>query len=211
MRLASKRKAAPLVGVVLAGGRSARMGADKAFLEYAGEPQILRARRVLATVCDRVLLAVRREQVGQVEETLKIVAAGRSYEEEIVVDEMEEAGPVAGLLAAWQCVPASPLLVLAVDVPLVDAPLLRELLEARDPGALATAFEHADGALEPLCTVWEPAAEPILRARARKASVSLRSVLESSTIRAVKPRDPSRILSVNTPDDEARLRRARKL
>jgi molybdenum cofactor guanylyltransferase len=185
-----------LTGLVLAGGRSERMGRDKALLEYGSEPQILRAERALASVCARVLVSVRSDQ-----------AALAPYSRfELVVDDREDEGPVAGLLAGWQQAPGSALLVLAVDLPLVDAHVLRLLLEARDPSALATAFEHPDGTLEPLCTVWEPAAEPILRARARNSNVSLRRVLESSTVKRVRPPDPVVIRSVNTPDDDAELR-----
>jgi molybdopterin-guanine dinucleotide biosynthesis protein A len=181
------------------------MGHDKALLVYDGEPQLVRAERVLASVCARVLVSVRPDQVALLGRS-GLRPRSSSSDFDLVVDELDDAGPVAGLLAAWQRVPNSALLVLAVDLPLVDVHVLHLLLEARDPSGLATAFEHPDGTLEPLCTVWEPAAQPILRARARNSNVSLRRVLESSTVKRIKPLDAACIRSVNTPDDDAELR-----
>lgn len=196
------RKGRPsLTGLVLAGGQSARMGRDKALLVAGGEPLLARAARVLGGVCGRVLVAVRAEQAELPE------YAGF----ELVVDDRRDAGPAAGLLAAWRAAPGSALLVLAVDMPLVDAPLLGLLVDARDPALLATAFEHADGTLEPLCAIWEPAADRRLRTRARNSRFSLRKVLESSPIRRVKPPDPACLQSVNTAVDWAALRGRREL
>jgi molybdopterin-guanine dinucleotide biosynthesis protein A len=172
------------------------MGRDKALLVYAGEPQVIRAARLLADFCAQVLVSVRPEQAREG------IYAGF----DLVVDDPAVAGPAAGLMAAWRRAPEAPLLVLAVDLPRVDAPLVRLLLEARDPTRFATVFTHSDGTLEPLCAVWEPAAREIVGERARNGDVSLRRVLEGAAIRRVEPPDPARIRSVNTPGDEAALR-----
>jgi molybdopterin-guanine dinucleotide biosynthesis protein A len=182
-------------GLILAGGRSERMGHDKALLVCDGEPLIARAGRVLASVCSSVLVSVRADQ-----------AQAAPYSDcDLVVDAPGVGGPAAGLLAAWRRSPGAVWLVLAVDMPRVDEPLLRLLLDARDPRALATAFEHSDGTLEPLCTVWEPAAHAILRAGAQNSNLSLRRVLESSTVQRIRPPEPERLRSINTPADHAEL------
>jgi molybdopterin-guanine dinucleotide biosynthesis protein A len=172
------------------------MGTDKARLIYAGEPQIVRAHRVLAELCSRVLVSVRADQVDE-----DLYAPF-----ELVADLGAAGGPAAGLLAAWRHARSSALLVLAVDLPLVDAVVLRRLIAARDPRAHATAFVHADGTVEPLCTIWEPAAHAIVRARAQKSRLSLRTVLEAEAIRRVPLEDSDCLQSVNTPADYARLR-----
>ena len=190
------QKSANLVGLVLAGGKSARMGTDKAALVYAGDPQIVRAHRALAEVCTDVLVSVRADQADN--DLYKCF--------ELVVDRGAARGPAAGLLAAWRHARGAALLVLAVDLPLVDTAVLRRLIAARDPGAHATAFVHSDGTVEPLCTIWEPAAHAIVRARAQKSRLSLRTVLEETAIRRVPLEDSACLQSVNTPEDYARLR-----
>ena len=49
----------PLYGLVLTGGRSTRMGRDKAALEYGGQAQADRAFDLLARVCDKVFVSAR--------------------------------------------------------------------------------------------------------------------------------------------------------
>jgi hypothetical protein len=81
-------------------------------------------------------------------------------------------------MAAW--------LALATDMPRVDAALL-ELVAARDPGRLATAFRHADGTIEPLCTIYEPAARAVLEARVGAGERSLSAMLAASRVAHCRP------------------------
>ena len=182
----------PLVGLVLAGGRGARMGADKALLEYGGEPQVAQALRLLAGICGQALVSVRPDQAAQ--------ADFARFPQ--VVDGPGSGGPAAGLLAAWARSADVALLVLAVDLPLVEAADLSRLVAARRPERLATAFRHADGTPEPLCAIWEPAArEPIARGRHGGRSPSLRRLLEAGPAELVAAPDPARLRSVNTPEE----------
>ena len=74
----------------------------------------------------------------------------------------------AGLLAAHAYAPAAGWLVVACDLPLVDASLLKELVAHRDAGRPATAFRAStDGEPEPLCAIYEPALLAQLAKQAR--------------------------------------------
>lgn len=187
--------AASLRGLVLAGGHSRRMGRDKGALRHAGEPLVRRAVRLLSGFCVDVRVSVRAAQAGEA-----------PYADlPLVVDADTVAGPAAGLLAAWDEAPDIALCVLAADLPRVDAALLEQLVAARDAAALATAFTHADGTPEPLCTIWEPAARAALVEPEPGEGVSLRRVLERGPARLVAAPDPDCLESVNSPEDLARL------
>ncbi len=100
------------LGVVLAGGRSQRMGADKARLQWRGQLLIERAVAMLrATGCTRVLVS------------------GDYPAYAHVVDRYPERGPLGGLASVAEVARESRWLVTAVDQPLVDAALLRPLLD----------------------------------------------------------------------------------
>jgi molybdopterin-guanine dinucleotide biosynthesis protein A len=85
---------------------------------------------------------------------------------------------MSGLLSAWQCDPGVAWLVVACDLAALDRETLEILLQARNPGALATAFRHPDdGVPEPLCALYEPAAQAPIRVRFAAGRRSLRGFL----------------------------------
>lgn len=142
---------APLHGLVLAGGRSKRMGRDKAALAYHGRSQLETAWSQLAPRVERCFVSVRPDQIND---------PARAQHPQIV-DGPEGAGPAAGILAAQRAHPHAAWVVLACDLPFLDAGTLDALLAARDPAKLATAFRSAhDGLPEPLCAVYEASSAP---------------------------------------------------
>ncbi|MBM4192188.1 MAG: molybdenum cofactor biosynthesis protein MoaAD [Gammaproteobacteria bacterium] len=137
----------PVYGLLLAGGRSLRMGRDKAALKYRARTQLEDAFDLLAAVTQRAFVSVRPDQMN---ETLR-----QRFPQ--IVDEHVDLGPLAGILAAQRTHPEAAWLVLACDLPFLDASVLRYLLAKRDPRAVATAFSSThDGQPEPLCAVYEP-------------------------------------------------------
>jgi len=177
-----------LWGLALAGGESRRMGQDKGQLSYSGEPQAYLTWQMLDALCPRAFLSVRAEQADVL-----------PYSKlPLIVDEKTKCGPSAGLLAAWTQHSDVAWLVLATDMPLVEQALLLELIESRAPVRLAPAFRHPDGTPEPLCTIWEPQALPKLLDQARVGDYSLRKLLEQSAVKMLQPKDPGRLVSVNS-------------
>ena len=106
---------------------------------------------------------------------------------DIMCDEVEGIGPLAGLLAAFARDPAAAWLVTAVDMPWITAATLRRLVDARDPAMRATAYRNPwTGTPEPMCAIYEPAILPVLlRAReARRYSLMLLRDVPGSSRRA---------------------------
>ncbi len=125
---------------VLAGGKSARMGQDKAFLELAGRTLLARALELAAGVADEVRI------VG---DAGKFAAYGL-----VVEDIYRERGPLGGIHAALMSSGTEWNLMLAVDLPFVEPGFLQWLAgEARKTGAAVT-VPRAGGRLQPLCGVY---------------------------------------------------------
>ena len=182
----------PVYGLLLAGGRSSRMRHDKAALEYHGRSQLAHAYERLAASVERAFVSVRPDQV---EDPVR-----RAYPQ--VVDRRENLGPLAGILAAQEAHPGVAWLVLACDLPFLDAHTLGHLLGARDTGGLATAYRSAhDGLPEPLCAVYEPASAPALRAWADAGRSCPRKFLIQSGARLLEPLDPRALDNVNSSEE----------
>lgn len=188
-----------IVGVVLCGGDSRRMGRDKGSLTYHGTPQARRAYEMLRSLLGEACVAVRRDQTS-------LEPYGGLP---CVLDVEDVRGPAAGVLGAWSAYGEVALLALAVDMPRVDASLLTALLNARDPASLATAFVHPDGTPEPLCTLWESRAHALIQGRAELGRFSLRRVLETGSATLLEAADPTRLSSIDTPGEYARALAAR--
>jgi molybdopterin-guanine dinucleotide biosynthesis protein A len=184
--------AAPVYGLLLAGGRSTRMHRDKAALEYHGRSQLAHAYERLAASVERAFVSVRPDQVDD--------PVRRAYPQ--IVDRQPGLGPLAGILAAQAEHPQAAWLVLACDLPFLDGPTLARLLAGRDPGGLATAYRSAhDGLPEPLCALYEPGSAPALRAWADAGRSCPRKFLIQSGARLLEPPDPRALDNVNSADE----------
>jgi len=123
------------------------------------------------------------------------------------VDEPGVEGPIAGILAAQAAQPDAAWLVVACDLPLLDATTLDELLAARDAHRLATAFISSfDGLPEPLCAIYEPASrEPIRRYVAAGGSCP-RKFLIGHDVALLTPANARALDNANTPEELAAAR-----
>lgn len=182
---------APLYGLLLSGGASQRMRQDKAVLAYRGEPQLLRAWRLLEAATERAFVSVRDSQRDDP------LRAGLPQ----IVDTYDAIGPAAGILSAQARYPEAAWLVLACDLPLLDSATLRRLIDARDPHADATVFtSNHDGLPEPLCAIWEPSSHARLLQRYQDGSYCPRKALIQSSIKLL-PAPGDALDNVNTPEE----------
>ena len=189
----------PLLGLVLAGGSSSRMRADKAALAYGARPQLAEAFDLLARHVDEAFVSVRAEQAF---EPLRA-----RYPQ--VVDGSLGRGPIAGIVAAQAHRPDCAWLVLACDLPFLDDATLERLLARRDPGRLATAFaSRHDGLPEPLCAVYEPASRAAILAQVSGGRDCPRKFLIEHDVLLLEPATPAALDNANTPEDAAAARAA---
>jgi len=180
---------APVYALVLAGGRSSRMQADKAALAYHGRSQLDEAMRLVAPLTERAFVSV---SADQVDDPLR---AGFPQ----IVDRREDLGPAAGIMAAQEEFPEVAWLVLACDLPFLDAATLEHLLRARDPQYDATAFISShDGLPEPLCAIYEPASREKLAAYLGNGSQCPRKFLRQANLHLIPAPDSRALDNINT-------------
>lgn len=178
--------------ILLAGGKSSRMGRDKAALPFQGmtllEWQVQKLRSL--GMEDIMLSGLRRETAGL----------------RVVPDEFPGRGPLGGLHACMKAAIYPRCLVLSVDVPLVPSQALTELVKVhRESGSAVTLLRHGEK-WEPLLGVYQSglyrAAEPILRGE----NTAVRRLLDETGFRPVDWQDDEALfLNCNTPEDYARL------
>ena len=163
----------PVVGCVLIGGQSSRMGRPKHLLPAAdGSTWLGRAVDVLSRVCPQVVTAGRGELAGLDLPQLPD-AAGVS-------------GPLAGVLAARRWQPWASLLVCACDMPELSVPALNWLLEQRRPGVWAV-IPQVDGRHQPLLALYDFRILPALEDMARQGQWRMASLLSGPGVAHPEP------------------------
>jgi molybdenum cofactor guanylyltransferase len=160
-----------IAAFILAGGRSSRMGKDKAFLEFGGRSLIQRAMDLASS------LAIEVRIVG---DRRKFLTIGPTVE-----DAYPDCGPLGGIHAALSKTSQDLNLILAVDLPFVERNFLIYLIsQASQTNALVT-VPHAGGGWQPLCAVYRKefaeVAERALKKKKNKID-ALFSIVETRQI-----------------------------
>lgn len=178
-------------GLVLAGGKSVRMGEDKGGINYHGKPQREYAADLLAPLCKQVFISCREDQVNEIESNY-----------ELLPDTFVDLGPFGAILSAFRAYPNHAWVVIACDLPLLNEETLQFLLENRNPSKVATAFKSPVNKFpEPLIAIWEPKAYSVLFQFLTQGYSCPRKVLINSDIEILTVSDENTLINVNDKHD----------
>jgi molybdopterin-guanine dinucleotide biosynthesis protein A len=139
-----------MLGVILCGGKSTRMGSDKGLLKLENKTWAQTAVDKLATLQIPIKLSINKNQYND-------YAAVFSPSDLITDDEtLQLGGPLAGTLSAHLQNPDEDIFILGCDMLLMEPFLLKELLQSYQSDPLADAFVFTnDGEPEPLCSIYK--------------------------------------------------------
>jgi molybdenum cofactor guanylyltransferase len=183
-------------GIVLAGGRSTRMGQDKASLSFGGETLLSRSIRLIGSLAGTVIVVARPDQsFAQLPRSVRIVH-----------DPIENLGPLAGIAAGLGASTSELNVIVACDMPLVNPAVVRRLIELREEADICLAV--VDGRASPLCAVYRRGvavtAQAMLASGERRVMTLLDRVptkrVDAEVFRDIDP-DLDTFVSCNTPDE----------
>ena len=195
--LMSKMEAAlsPVSALVLAGGKSVRMGKDKGLINYHGKPQREYVFDLLNELCGEVYLSCRSEQVHEMPEGYSTLP-----------DSFSGLGPFGAILSAFRQQPNHAWLVIACDLPLMNAETLEYLLANRNPSKTATAFNSPVNEFpEPLIAIWEPRSYLTLFQFLTQGFSCPRKVLINSDVQLLDAPEPKALTNVNSPEEYEKI------
>ncbi len=181
----------PVLGCILIGGQSSRMGHPKHMIQKNGRTWIERTVEVLDQLTSRVIVA----GTGTLPESVKDC--------DRLVDVPNVHGPMAGILAALRWSPRSSWLVTACDLPLLSLSALEWLLSTRAPGVWATLprLNGPEDGIEPLLAHYDFRSRLLLEHLASEGEFSLSRLVTHPKIMTFSP--PSFLVTswrdVNTP------------
>jgi molybdopterin-guanine dinucleotide biosynthesis protein A len=186
-----------LNGLVLAGGKSQRMGFDKGAVNWFGKEQRYYMADMLKPLCDEVFISCREDQKHEIDINYNVLP-----------DTFAGLGPYGAILSAFREQPDSAWLVIACDLPLLDSEAIQFLVDRRDTSKIATAFNSPQNEFpEPLITIWEPKSYPTLLSFLSQGYSCPRKVLINSDVHLLQAPNPDALTNVNTPEDLEKVKR----
>ncbi|MEO7991322.1 MAG: NTP transferase domain-containing protein [Chryseolinea sp.] len=184
-----------LFGLILAGGKSSRMGFDKGSIDYHGQPQREYLFDLLGKYCSQVFTSCK--NANDIPKTLNPLP-----------DQFQINSPLNGILSAFQFNKDVAWLTIPVDMPLIDGAVIEFLIKHRDPSKTATCFFDSDGKNpEPLFTLWEPLAWDGLQKFHHSEKISPRDFLKQSEITILSVPNNRYLTNINSEEEWKQFKR----
>lgn len=198
-----------VAGIILVGGRSRRMGQDKALLTLPGtdeQPFVVRLANLLVPLCAEVLLVARDPASAQAYTSLAPHPAWR-----LIYDQIPGEGPLMGIASGLRALTCSHALVVAVDLPCVQPALLAWL--AAFPLTSELLIPQVSNIPQVLLARYPRSVLPVVETCLREGRRDPRVLLERAPVRLLTEKllctiDPDlrSFVNVNTPEDLAQTR-----
>ena len=179
-------------GLILTGGYSKRMGQDKALISDGNQTALEKIYDLLRHSLEEVFVSVRADQ--KVEE--------KRSEFNLIIDQNQYSGPMAGILSAFNSYPNIAWLIVACDMPHLDKETIDQLIQNRNKEKVATLFiSPKDGLPEPLCSIYEPLFfETVSNDNRLIENNSPRDTLIRMDTVLIQPKNPKSLINTNYPE-----------
>ena len=181
--------------LILCGGKSSRMGQDKALLEFQGIP-LLRKIALLGLECT--------DQVGLITPSppttyLSIAPRGCYF----ITEETPTQGPLLAFAQGLASVTREWVLLLACDLPLLQADIVKSWSNslAHLPDTVLALVPHHDGHWHPLCGFYRSRCLGILRGFIDQGGTSFQAWLDTAWVQVLPVENPDVLFNCNTPED----------
>ncbi|MNX22671.1 putative molybdenum cofactor guanylyltransferase [compost metagenome] len=181
-------------GIILAGGKSQRMGTDKGLLPFKGKPFISHVYEALKSVIG--------DNIVVVSSNADYDALGYTRIEDLIADK----GPVGGLYTALKQSKTKFNLVLSVDVPLVSTDLLQWLVDKHEDSFMVTQVQVQEKA-SPLVGVYDRSMRILLGEHLAGNQLKLRGVIAEVNHQTLKVPEKwsAQLQNINTEEDYKKI------
>jgi len=182
-----------LIGVILSGGRSLRMGTDKGLIDDDGVPWSVRAAQKISAHCEEVCISIRPKQ----QEKYLTISRGLR-----VVLDQEARGPLSGILSVAEAFTGSELFVLAADLIEMRSETIGKLVtEASKAYDFDCVLFRTPDRIQPLCGIYRSSALGKLRVlHSENPEAGVSSLLKSLNVRAIPHPELPDFAEFNTPE-----------
>ncbi len=182
-----------VTGIVLAGGRSSRMGEDKSLMKLNGKSLVEYSIDALRPICDKVIIS----------------SSNPAYDFtgcETWPDELPEQAAIIGIYSCLKRSETELNIILSCDIPLMSTSMIGFLL-SKSAAYDITVPIHENGQIEPLCGIYKKSSLGILKGYISKGNYSLKECIRTASHQFISVdsqipcNSPNLFLNINTPSD----------
>ena len=183
-----------ITGIVLMGGKSSRMGADKAYSRIGNKTLLENSYELLKEFCRDVIFSTGNNVVQTI--------PGQKN----IPDEKQGLGPIGGIYSCLKHSETGTNIIIAVDIPFIDRRLIKFLLENYNNTDLLIPATHSNG-IEPLCGIYNKSVLPLIELMINQNDLKVQNLVNycnSKILRITKEMefyDDRLFLNINTPED----------
>jgi molybdopterin-guanine dinucleotide biosynthesis protein A len=176
-----------ITGIILAGGKSSRMGTNKALLQYEGVTFIQHIINIMKPLVNQIIIVGRPEEYTD-------------YSYKCVDDIYSNSGPVAGIHAGLEHSTTPYNMVLSCDVPLITEPILKELIEHIDENKDVVLIE-SNGQAHPLIAIYQRQCKDLFDDLLHRGEKRLLSALDRLNVKtlSLSETDAMYVTNINHP------------
>ncbi|WP_185153364.1 NTP transferase domain-containing protein [Fulvivirga lutimaris] len=179
------RKNSDLIGIVLMGGNSQRMGKDKSQISYHRIPQYQYLFQLLSKYCSEVYLSCNAKQQTKIESSFPLIK-----------DVNDNKGPLEGIKSAFNIIDKS-LLTVPCDMPVINDELILQLINSRNSDLDAVCYSDTDGHINPLFAIWEESCIEELKKFKGDSPKQFLKLVRTQVLKA----SSEALKNINTPDE----------
>lgn len=181
-----------LLGLVVCGGKSRRMGTDKSMLQYHFKPQCYHLYDMLESGCDQVLISCSSKQAAAIDKNYPTLS------DQLAV---EGIGPMAALLSAFHSYPGYDILFIGCDYPFLESEELKRFVAGIHRSEPEAFYNLTYSVYEPLLAYYPASAFESIKRLHAEADYSLQHFLKEQDARKFNPFSLLTIKSIDTKED----------
>ena len=176
-------KKSELTGIVLAGGKSSRMGEDKGLVSFRGRTLVEYPLELLSSLCKQVLISTNNQEYNR-------------FGHPLVSDQFTFRAPINGIYSALNKSNTAHNLMIATDMPFVSVALLKRILNHAE-GYDMVVPTWPDGKAEPLCGYYNKSILPVLSKQLSTGNYAIKELTKISRCYRMNMNEEERMQFIN--------------
>ena len=172
--------------VIFAGGKSSRMGKDKALMPFGGYTSLSQYQyQKLSVLFDKVYLSAKENKFD--------------FTCKIIEDQHKESSPLVGILSIFTALEADAAFILSVDAPLIDKAIIQKLMQSYTENKNCDAIiAQSPNGLQPLCGIYTKSILTLAQKHLNTHNHKLHSLLKNAQVKTVLFEEEKPFTNLNT-------------